>query len=107
MEDLEALKAIKGREDSMIREIEELRREYEKKLEELKSSLSEELAAAEERLKNKFQSDIEQVREETQKKADIIIEESRAKANNMKIKISDEDIEKYVNDSVSEFLGSL
>lgn len=104
MEDLEALKVIKEREESVTQETERIKLENEKKLEELRSSLAQDLLSTEEYLKNKFQQDIEQVRAEAQKKADIIIEESRAKANNMKIKISDSDIEKYVNDSLTEFM---
>lgn len=104
MEDLETLKVIKEKEQSINGKISALKGEKEKQLQELESTFSRKLKDNEEKLASEAASQMEKTTKEATARADRILEESKAKAGKLKLKVSDKELEKISTEILNQYL---
>lgn len=106
MDDLETLKVIKEKEESLNSKIEEIKTEKEKELSQIESGIETLLREREEALTLQMQREIEEARQAAMARSQEMIKDAVAKAARLKIRISDEEIENYVIESIEEYLGA-
>lgn len=104
MEDLETLKIIREKEDSINNEIALLKSEREKQLQEMETQFSLKLKENEENLRLQATKEVAEVSEKAKAKADNMVLASREKAGKLKMKLSDRDIEKIASDLLKDYL---
>jgi vacuolar-type H+-ATPase subunit H len=107
MEDLETLKIIREKEDSINKEIALLKSEKEKQLQEMETQFSLMLKENEENLRLQATKEVAEVSEKAKSKADNMVLASREKAENLKMKLSDRDIEKIASDLLKDYLEGI
>lgn len=107
MEDLETLKVIKDKEQSINDKIELIKKEKEKELQQLESTFSMRMKENEERLMLDSAGQLEETKAKAEKKADLLLAESKDKASRMKLKIKDSEIEKLATETFREYLEGM
>ncbi len=107
MEDLETLKVIKEKEDSINKEIALLKSEKEKQLQEMETMFSLTLKENEENLRLQGTKEVAEVTEKAKAKAETMVIASKEKANGLKMKLSDREIETAASDLLKGYLEGI
>lgn len=107
MEDLETLKIIKEKEQSVNEEMELLKSEKEKQIQQLESTFSLRLKENEEKLRLVAAEALEDTNRKAQAHADDILKNSREKADRIRISISDRETEKIALETLNEYLEGM
>ncbi len=102
--DIDALRAIKEKEESVEAEIRDFAQKQEEMLEQRKSELSASLEAAREEAQRNYLDALEKVRGDVRVKCDEIVESARKEASGMKLKITAAQLEEMVNRLIREYL---
>ncbi|MCL4341763.1 MAG: hypothetical protein M1431_06700 [Candidatus Thermoplasmatota archaeon] len=104
MDDLETLKVIKEKEESVNSLLASLKSEKEKELAEAENSLKLHVKAREEELQLGMEREIEEARKDALARSEIMIKDAMAKSARLKLRIKDEEIEKYLLEAIEEYL---
>lgn len=104
MEDLETLKVIREKEDSINNEIALLKAEMEKQLHEMDAQFALRVKENEEMLRLQSAKEVAEVTEKAKAKAGNMVIASREKADKLKMKLSDREIEKIASDLLMDYL---
>ena len=107
MEDLETLKVIKEKENSINDEIALLKNEKDKQLQEMEARFALKVKENEERLRLQATKEVADVTVEARSRAESIVLGSREKADRMKMKLSDREIEKMTSDLLKSYLEGM
>lgn len=107
MDDLETLKIIKEKEQSINGQINTLKSEKEKELQLLESTFSLKLKDNEQKLRLQASKDLEETRKKAQTHADGILKDSKAQADKLKLVISDSDLEKLSREVFVEYVEGI
>lgn len=107
MEDLETLKIIKEKEQSINEEIAALKAEKEKLLQQIESSFSLKLKENEEKLRLQASKELEEARKKAQAHADSLLIGSREKAEKLRLRISDQDLERLATETFSKYIEGM
>ena len=105
MNDLETLKVIREKEDSINSRMQEIKAEKDKELEEIENGLAVAIREKEESLALQMSKEIEDTRQKASQKAEAMRRDGRARASRIKLKINDEEIGKYVTEAIESYLG--
>lgn len=107
MEDLETLRVIKDKEQSINYEVELIKKEKEKELQQLESSFSVRLKENEERLTIEAARKLEDVEKKSRATADRLLISSREKADRIRMKIEDSQIEEVARKTFNQYLEGM
>ena len=107
MEDLETLKVIKEKENSINNEIALLKNEKDKQLQEMEAQFALKVKENEENLRLQAAKEIAEVTDRAKSKAGSIVLGSREKAGRLKMKLSDREIEKIASDLLASYLEGM
>lgn len=104
MDDLETLKVIKEKEDSINSRIQEIKDQNEKKISSLEAGVDAILKTKEEELELQKQKSVDEALRAAKAKAESLIRDAMARSQRMTLTIKDEEIEKYVHEALMEYL---
>ncbi len=104
MDDLETLKVIKEKEDSVNSRIQEIKEQKEREISSLESGTDAILKAREEELEIQKQKSVEEALRSAKAKAEGLIRDAMARSSRMTLQIKDEEIENYVHEAIIEYL---
>lgn len=107
MEDLETLKVIKEKEDSINNEVALIKAEKEKELQEMEAHFALRAKENEERLRLQASREVADVTEKAKSRATSMILASREKAGRLKLRVSDREIEKIASDLLKNYLEGI
>ncbi|SMD30621.1 hypothetical protein [Picrophilus oshimae] len=104
MTELDELKVIKDKEESIKKEIENIIKEKENEIKEIKSEYEEKAKSTEEESLNMYNAAIMEARAEEEKRYVELINKAKAEADLMKLKLSEDEIREFVINRVIEYL---
>lgn len=104
MDDLETLKVIKEKEDSINSRIQEIKEQKEREINGLEAGIDAILKAKEEELEIQKQKSVDEALRSAKSKAESLIRDAMARSSRMTLTIKDEEIEKYVHEAIMEYL---
>ena len=107
MEDLETLKVIKEKENSINNEIALLKSEKERQLQEMESQFKLKAKENEENLRLQAAKEVAEVTGRAKSRAESMVLGSREKAGRLKMKLSDREIEKIASDLLTSYLEGM
>lgn len=105
MDDLDALKAIKDKENDVSLSVTEMKSQKEAELKALEESLRNSLLETEKKLSEERERKIEESRKEAEEEASRILENARIKVSRMKLMISDDDLVALFDRLLKEYTG--
>jgi len=104
MDDLETLKVIKEKEDSINSRIQEIKEQKEKEISSLEAGFDAILKAKEEELELQKQKSVDEALRSAKAKAESLIRDAMDRSSRLTLTIKDEDIENYVHEAIMEYL---
>ena len=107
MEDLETLKVIKEKENSINNEVALLKNEKDKQLQEMEAQFALKVKENEENLRLQAVKEVADVTGKAKSRAESMVLSSREKADRLKLKLSDREIEKIASDLLKSYLEGM
>ncbi len=107
MEDLETLKVIKEKENSINNEVALLKNEKDKQLQEMEAQFALKVKENEENLRLQAAKEVADVTGKAKSRAESMVLSSREKADRLKLKLSDREIEKIASDLLKSYLEGM